>query len=157
MQDSLTTKFVHDWRAKDTTMPNGDVVKRWLRQSRLVAREYAFMERRDDCFTTADIKDAFLCVPQEKPFSVQLGGRRYIIAKNLPGQRLGAKAWYWHFRTFLSSTFAYEWWVEQPCLCRNKDSIGKFWDEQFVPKSKEQFAISSAVLGDSGNSFLSQA
>lgn len=186
-------------------MPNGDVVKRWLRQSRLVAREYAFMERRDDCFSpatsthvmnllpmlylqrcaerrgceaqtsehvlaTADIKDAFLCVPQEKPFSVQLGGRRYTIAKNLPGQRLGAKAWYWHFRTFLSSTFAYEWCVEQPCLCRNKDSIlmlpvdnimymgtRKFWDEQFVPKSKEQFAISSAVLGDSGNSFLSQA
>jgi len=46
---------VHDWRAKDFTLPNGDVVKRWLRRSRLslVAREYAFMKRRDDCFSPA--------------------------------------------------------------------------------------------------------
>eukprot|EP00435_Cladocopium_sp_Y103_P032843 s2896_g8.t1 len=128
--DSLTTKFVHDWRAKDFTLPTGEIVKRWLRRSRLVACEYAFLERRDDCFSPAtsthvmiflplvylekcaqrrgcedqapehvlgvvDIKDAFLCVPQERPFSVQLAGRRFIIAKNLPGQRLGAKAWYW--------------------------------------------------------------
>ena len=116
VQDSLTTKFAHDWCAKDFTMPNGDVVKRWLRRSRLVAREYAFMERRDDCFSpatsthvmnllpmiylqrcaerrgceqqspehvlaTVDIKDAFLCVPQSKPFTEQLARRRYIIQR----------------------------------------------------------------------------
>ena len=142
--DSLTTKFVHDWRAKDFTLPSGETVKRWLRRSRLVAREYAFLERRDDCFSPAtschvtnllplvylqkcnqrrgcenqspehvlgvvDIKDAFLCVPQERPFAVQLAGRKFIIAKNLPGQRLGAKAWYWFFRTFLTETFGFEW------------------------------------------------
>jgi hypothetical protein len=84
-------------------MATGQTVKRWLRRSRLVAREYAFMEKRDDCFSpatsshvmnllpavflkncserhgcedqaeehilaTIDVKDAFLCVPQERPF-----------------------------------------------------------------------------------------
>ena len=143
VRDSLTTKFVHDWRAKDYTLDDGSVTKRWLRRSRLVAREYAFMERRDDCFSpatsthvmnllprrgcvnhavehvlaTVDIKDAVLCVPQAKPFAVTLAGRKYIIAKNLPGQRLGAKAWYWFFRDFLSKVFGYEWCTEQPCLC----------------------------------------
>ena len=52
-RDSLTTKFVHDWRAKDYTLDDGSVTKRWLRRSRLVARECAFMERRDDCFSPA--------------------------------------------------------------------------------------------------------
>ena len=47
LQDSLTTRFVHNWRAKGFTLPNGDVVKHWLRRSRLVARKCAFMERRD--------------------------------------------------------------------------------------------------------------
>jgi len=116
VRDSLTTKFVHDWRAKDYTLDDGSVTKRRLRSSRLVAREYAFMERRDDCFSpatsthvmnllpmvylqrcaerrgcesqaaeyvlaTVDIKDAFLCVPQSKPFAVTLAGRKYIIAR----------------------------------------------------------------------------
>ena len=116
VRDSLTTKSVHDWRAKDYTLDDGSVTKRRLRRSRLVAREYAFMERRDDCFSpatsthvmnllpmvylqrcaerrgcenhaaehvlaTVDIKDAFLCVPQAKPFAVTLAGRKYIIAR----------------------------------------------------------------------------
>ena len=38
VRDSLTTKFVHDWRAKDHTLDDGSTTKRWLRRSRLVAR-----------------------------------------------------------------------------------------------------------------------
>ena len=45
VHDALITKFVHDWRATDFTLPDGKTVKRWLRRSRLIAREYAFMER----------------------------------------------------------------------------------------------------------------
>ena len=196
--DSLTTKFVHDWGAKDFTLQSGEVVKRWLRRSRLVAREYAFLERRDDCFSPAtscyvtnllplvylqkcnqrrgcenqspehvlgvvDIKDAFLCVPQERPFAVQLAGRKFIIiiAKKLPGQRLGAKAWYWLFRTFLTETFGFEWCNDQPCMGRCEQAAimvhvddvmftgtKQFWENHFLPKLREKFTVSSAVLGE---------
>ena len=114
---------------------------------------------------TIDVKDAFLCVPQERPFSVRLAGRRFNIAKNLPGQRLGAKAWYWFLRRYLSEAFSYEWCPEQPCLCKNSESVlmvhvddvlctgtRRFWDEQFVPKLREKFTISHSVLGDTGDS-----
>ena len=50
-----------------------------------------------------DIKDAFLQVDQEEPTQVLLHGRSYVLLKNLPGQRLGAKAWYWCLRNFMSS------------------------------------------------------
>jgi hypothetical protein len=36
----LSTKFVRDWGAKDFVKENGRVCKRWLRRSRLVAREF---------------------------------------------------------------------------------------------------------------------
>jgi hypothetical protein len=37
--NTLTTKFVYDWRLKDRVQPDGSTVKAWLRRSRLVARE----------------------------------------------------------------------------------------------------------------------
>ena len=43
----LTTKFVRDWRLKDYVNSNGDVVKRWMRRSRYVAREFANVRRLD--------------------------------------------------------------------------------------------------------------
>ena len=39
-----------------------------------------------------DIGDAFLQVPQDKPLKVVLHGQAYAVLRNLPGQRLGAKA-----------------------------------------------------------------
>ena len=45
-----------------------------------------------------DIKDEFLQVPQEKLVGVSLYDQQYIIKRNLPGQRLGAKSWYWFFQ-----------------------------------------------------------
>lgn len=115
---------------------------------------------------TLDVKDAFLCVPQSKPAAVRLAGRKYIIAQNLPGQRLGAKAWYfyWYFRTYFSGTCAYDWCTEEPCLCRNDQSelmlhvddvlfVGtrKFWEEQFLPKLQAKFTMSSSVLEGEGS------
>ena len=44
-------------------------------------------------FGTVDIKDAFLMVDQEIPMAVSLLGKMFRVCKNLPGQRLGAKAW----------------------------------------------------------------
>ena len=49
---------------------------------------------------TVDIKDAFLMVDQEKPMAVSLHNKLYRVKKNVPGQRLGAKMWYWSFRDF---------------------------------------------------------
>lgn len=48
---SVTTKFVRDWRWKEW---KGDrpPKSRWLRRSRLVAREYA-LDKRDDVFSPA--------------------------------------------------------------------------------------------------------
>ena len=41
-----------------------------------------------------DAKDAFLMVPQEKAVRVKLQGEDFIVQRNLPGQRLGARYWY---------------------------------------------------------------
>ena len=135
--NTLTTKFVYDWRLKDRVQPDGSTVKAWLRRSRLVAREFAFWEKRSDtyapatsthilnvlpmlylqslvdvpehdksetkvCLGTVDVKDAFLMVDQPSPMLVTLLGKAYTVKRNLPGQRLGAKSWYWHLRGFLS-------------------------------------------------------
>ena len=53
MEDKLATKFVYDWRLREYTAADGKVYKRWLRRSRLVAREYAFLQRRDDTYSPA--------------------------------------------------------------------------------------------------------
>ena len=133
---SVTTKSVRHWRWKERK-GDGPPKSRWLRRSRLVAREYA-LDKRDDVFSTAssghllrilpvlylaevgelkeaagrseeevmlatmDIKDAFLQVPQEKPLRLKMPGGDFIVLKNLPGQRIGAKAWFDYFSTFLA-------------------------------------------------------
>ena len=51
--DKLTTKCVYDWRLRDKQVENGETVKCWLRRSRLVAREYAFLEKRADTYSPA--------------------------------------------------------------------------------------------------------
>ena len=134
--NTLTTKFVYDWRLKDRVRPDGSTVKAWLRRSRLVARKFAFWEKRSDtyapatsthilnvlpmlylqslvdvpehdksetkvCLGTVDVKDTFLMVDQPSPMLVTLLGKAYTVKRNLPGQRLGAKSWYWHLRGFL--------------------------------------------------------
>ena len=63
-----------------------------------------------------DIKDAFLQVPQDRVIGVELYGAEYLVLRNLPGQRLGAKAWYWHFRNYVSEVLKCCWCAEQPCI-----------------------------------------
>ena len=50
--DKLTTKFVRDWRIKSKVNEDGAKVKKWLRRSRLVAREFA-NDKRDDVYSPA--------------------------------------------------------------------------------------------------------
>ena len=151
----LTTKCVYDWRLKDFKDQSGAISKRWLRRSRLVAREFAFLEKRSDTYApatsthilnllpvlylqklndlsaledttqkskvilgTIDVKDAFLVVEQPYPMVVTLLGKKYWVRKNLPGQRLGAKSWYWHLRHFLSQSMDFRFCIERPALQR---------------------------------------
>ena len=123
VKGQLTTKMVRDWRRK-LYFCEGQSRERWMRRTRLVAREFA-VDKRDDTYSPAtgahtsnllpvlflqkeaetegmsakyapvlcslDIKDAFLQVPQKDPIQVDLHGVSYVILKNLPGQRQGAR------------------------------------------------------------------
>ena len=201
VDDKLTTKFVYDWRLREYTTSDGKVCKRWLRRSRLVAREYAFLERRDDTYSPAtsthilnllplwyllkisevdkdskadttaytlaslDVKDAFLMVPQEKAVRVKLRGEDFIVQRNLPGQRLGARHWYLFLRQFLESEMDFKFCKEQPCLCRNEHEMmmihvddvmfageTQYWKDVVLKKFQERFTISFEELGDTGTS-----
>ena len=202
----LNTKFVRDWRLKQFgDEADGEPTFKWLRRSRLVAREYAFLEKRQDVYSPAssthvlnllpllwlqrcsdlddvaggvscsdqvmaslDIKDAFLEVPQHTPLSIKFAGQTWVVLKNLPGQRLGARAWYWYLRTFLDETMKFEFCSVQPCLARTPQCailihvddimyVGslKFWNE-FKEKLQQRFSISCSVLEGVGTeiSFL---
>ena len=118
------------------------------------------MHPKQPVLGTVDIKDAFLMVDQVKPMAVTLLNSKYRVRKNLPGQRLGAKAWYMHFRETLSRDFGFEWCVEQPCLARNEhccimvhvDDVmfcgdGAYWDV-FLKGLKQRYSISHSQLGN---------
>ena len=118
-----------------------------------------------------DIKDAFLQVPQEKLVMVSLYNQQYVIRRNLPGQRLGAKAWYWYFRKYISETLNCSWCVEQPCLAKcTADGISNcflihvddllfagsrdFWNNQFLPAVTNKFNVSFSEIKDDGSSIF---
>ena len=121
----------------------------WLRRSRAVAREFQFLEEREDVFSPAssssivslipalyasrllpkhwclcsfDISDAFLLVPQEKLRWVKFieTGDSCVIARCLPGHRDGSKRWYEFFTNGLEKNYHIEKCVEFPALLRSK-------------------------------------
>ena len=201
----LTTKMVRDWRLKDYVEPSdGSSSKKWLRRSRLVAREYA-TTKRDDVFSPAssshllrlllviylmrvgetveaqqgkeddvmigsmDIKDAFLQVEQEEPLRIAVETGEFIVRKNLPGQRLGPKAWFDHISNFLKKKGEFKSCDLNPCLLRNDlamllihvDDImiagsSYYIEKVFVPMIKEKFETSLSFMRCEGDeiSFL---
>ena len=146
----LSAKFVRSWRKKTRKQCDsaGKVIgetQGWLRRSRLVAREYNWMDIREDVYSpsssssivkllpslcmsdgfntncilgTLDIGDAFLQVDQPIPRVVRLGDRDFVIQKCLPGQREASKLWYLHFVKVLKEKFNAEVCKEQPCILR---------------------------------------
>ena len=145
----LSAKMVRTWRKKTRPVQNelGQTVEvpAWMRRSRMVAREFAFLEQRDDIYSpsscsevtkvlpalalsdgfvkdgilgTADISDAYLQVPQKQPRVVRLGDTSFVILKCLPGQRDGALLWYQHFVSVLESKMKLEVCKELPCLLK---------------------------------------
>ena len=69
-----------------------------------------------------DVIDALLMADQDQPILVHLHGQAFVIRKNLPGQRMGAKQWYQHLRDHLERTFGYTFCSEQPCLAKSSFS-----------------------------------
>ena len=65
-----------------------------------------------------DIKDAFLQVPQERPLQIATSTGHYKVLKNIPGQRIGAKAWYDFLRSYLENELSFTFNVVNPCLGR---------------------------------------
>ena len=59
-----------------------------------------------------DAKDAFLQVPQEKPFKVVLRGEEFLVERNLLGQRVGAKAWFDFLPIASAKSFSKKTFVE---------------------------------------------
>ena len=111
-----------------------------------------------------DMKDAFLHVPQENVVEVNLHDVKYVVLKNLPGQRLGAKAWYWYFRQYATEPMQFEWSLIQSCLAKNGRNVFMlhvddllftgnlvFWCDVFLPTMQQKFSISFNVLGCEGS------
>ena len=146
----LSAKFVRSWRKKVRKIydENGKLVAEnpgWLRRSRLVAREFNWLDVREDVYSpsssssivkllpalamsdgfcksavlgTLDVADAFLQVPQPVPRVVKIGNLELVILMCLPGQRDAAKLWYQHFTNVLQKKFSATICVEQPCVMR---------------------------------------
>ena len=131
--------------------PAGNLVHEgpaWMRRSRLVAREFNWLESREDTFSpatssavvkllpalvmsdgfipnavlgTLDISDAFLQVPQSLPRAVSINGTSYIILKCLPGQRDASRLWFNYFVGRVQHHVVAVTCKEQPCILRVKD------------------------------------
>ena len=70
-----------------------------------------------------DVKDAFLQVPPEKPLKMNLRGDDFLVNRNLPGQRVGAKAWFGFSTGHLTEEFNYKFSAECPRLGRDEKDI----------------------------------
>ena len=53
--------------------------------------KYRLTAKEVDHLRVLDVKDAFLMVPQDKPVKIKVGQEEFIVKRNLPGQRMGAK------------------------------------------------------------------
>ena len=113
-----------------------------------------------------DVKDAFLQIPQEEPTQVQTARGYYEVNRNLPGQRLGAKAWFDYFTDWLKER-GFKFSDINPCLGRKGEqmmvlihvddvmyvSAKDYMENTFFPDIRKKFDISEQHLSDSGTTF----
>ena len=89
------------------------------------SRDYQDEETGDPVIGALDIKEAFLQVAQERPLQISTSLGKYKVLKNLPGQRIGAKAWYEHIRDYLISNQGFVFDVVNPCLGKKGEASPK--------------------------------
>ena len=138
----LHAKMVCRWRKRVKSVAEGTM---WMRRSRLVGRDFNFLEYREDVYSpassssvvkllprmavsggfvkdgvlaTLDVVDAFLQVPQSFPRKISLEGSAYVILKCLPGQRDASRLWYAFFVEGLRSHVSVEVCPGQPRILR---------------------------------------
>ena len=113
-----------------------------------------------------DVKDAFLQVPQEEPTQVKTARGYYEVKRNLPGQRLGAKAWFDYFTDWLKER-GFSFSDINPCLGRKGEqmmvlihvddvmyvSAKHYMENTFLPDIRKRFDISEQHLSDNGTTF----
>eukprot|EP00435_Cladocopium_sp_Y103_P029767 s1934_g7.t1 len=112
-----------------------------------------------------DVKDAFLQAHQEEAVQIYTKNGKFKVLKNLPGQRLAAKAWYEYLATFLKKK-GVEFSTENPCLGRRGDRLFLllhvddkmfcgFEDEvqKLITELKTEFVISHKVAQFPGDEF----
>lgn len=90
----VAREFAHEKRLDIFSPATGAHVANLLQLCYLQAASQAQEAPSDDyqvVLASMDVKDAFLMVEQHDPIQVKLHGQSYIIKRNLPGQRLGAK------------------------------------------------------------------
>ena len=142
----LSSKSVRSWRPKVLNQE-----KVWVRRSRLVAREFAwldkgrsglfaptaaqimlrvvpglFMRMRDQNWSmlSLDIADAFLQCAQAHPTCTKVGNRWFKLDRMLPGQRDGSVTWFADFTEEIKRAVGAELLPEQPALFRLPESEG---------------------------------
>ena len=70
-----------------------------------------------------DVTDAVLQVPQEKPLNLNLRGKEFLVKRNFPGQKVGAKSWFDFFTEYFTEELNYKFSAECPRLGRHEKSI----------------------------------
>ena len=113
-----------------------------------------------------DVKDAFLQVPQEEPTQVKTARSHYEVKRNLPGLRLGAKAWFDYFTDWLKSR-GFQFSDINPCLGKKENHImvlihvddvlylgsKDYLEKTFLPDIRKSFDISEQHLAGDGTTF----
>ena len=194
----LTTRFVRDWRIKPNTLKEGSpkmflrrsrlVAREYANCKRDDVHSPAtgsqalrflpavyLMRRLEEesggpnfVLGALDVKDALLQVPQEEPTQVTTAGGHFLVKRNLPGQRIGAKAWFERLTSRLK-TEVFVFSQVNPCLGRleskallllliHVDDVlftgeRKYLEEKLLPALKENYEISVQYLTEPGTSF----
>ncbi|CAE7198879.1 unnamed protein product [Symbiodinium sp. CCMP2456] len=140
----LTTKIVRDWRKRPGWLRRSRLVARefkawtaWTQDlfapASNLAAIHAFMTlaiTRGLELVTLDVKDAYLNVAQPEPVAIEVeaslfdptnvGTVTYVLERLLPGQRIGASAWYGFAKDILN-TNGLEHYAKEPTLFRHKE------------------------------------
>ena len=192
----LTTRFVRDWRAKPRTNEPGApkqflrrsrlVAREYANDRRddvhspatggqalrLLPAIYLMKREEEEhggpryTLGALDIKDAFLQVPQAVPTQVSTASGHFEVKRNLPGQRIGAKAWFEYLTNWLGER-GFIFSQINPCLGRCGQEmmllihvddvmfVGEhdYVVNKFIPDLRQSFEIAEQHLTGMNSSF----